>query len=256
MLMGTNFAPTPDNYQWYSNRPGVDGIQSGTLGNEILVSPTDTGVFVYSYFVTIQGCNSDTSTISLRVAGKPIANDDQYTLQLNKTLDNFDIRSNDQFFSTLNRTITITQRPVNGILLRNNDGTYSYTPNKGFLGTDEFRYTICYDCNASLCDEAVVFINVEFEGDCVVPTIITPNKDAINDALQILCLETGLYPENELIIYNQWGDQVFRAKPYTNNWDGTLKGESGKDLPDGTYYYLFKLTPTDTYRKGFITVFR
>ena len=28
------------------------------------------------------------------------------------------------------------------------------------------------------------------------------------------------YPENELTIFNRWGDIIFQAAPYNNNWNG------------------------------------
>ncbi|HRF38557.1 MAG TPA: gliding motility-associated C-terminal domain-containing protein, partial [Saprospiraceae bacterium] len=44
---------------------------------------------------------------------------------------------------------------------------------------------------------------------------------------------------NELIIFNRWNDQVFRAAPYLNNWRGV--NQSGQELPQGTYYYILRL---------------
>ena len=61
--------------------------------------------------------------------------------------------------------------------------------------------------------------------------------------------------KREMVIYNQLGDEVFRASPYRNDWMGTYEG---KDLPDGTYYYIFKLDSSAATqpRTGFITIFR
>ncbi len=67
--------------------------------------------------------------------------------------------------------------------------------------------------------------------------VITPNGDGLNDAL---ILEDILnYPKNELIVLNRWGGTVFEAKPYLNDWRGI--SQSGKPLPEATYYYLVKL---------------
>ncbi|MEM9846399.1 MAG: gliding motility-associated C-terminal domain-containing protein, partial [Bacteroidota bacterium] len=69
-----------------------------------------------------------------------------------------------------------------------------------------------------------------------IPSIITPNNDNINDEFIIPCLSgDSQFPENELIIFNQWGDEVYRARDYQNDWRGTYNSE---DLPDGTYYYV------------------
>ena len=97
---------------------------------------------------------------------------------------------------------------------------------------------------------------MEFTGDCDVPNVITPNGDNKNDVLFLPCITGDDYPDNELVVYNQWGDEVFRQAPYQNQWDGTLDGESGKDLPDGTYYFIFLKGRDSSPIKGHITIYR
>jgi len=50
--------------------------------------------------------------------------------------------------------------PANGSVVLNANGTYTYTPNPGFEGEDEFVYTVCDDGIPSLCDQATVYIEV------------------------------------------------------------------------------------------------
>jgi gliding motility-associated-like protein len=70
-----------------------------------------------------------------------------------------------------------------------------------------------------------------------IPNAITPdNGDGYNDYWNIRDLER--YPDNEVRIVNRWGDEVYFAKPYQNNWAGTWKGDK---LPGGTYYYIIKI---------------
>lgn len=61
----------------------------------------------------------------------------------------------------------------------------------------------------------------------------SPNGDGLNDQFVIQELNDPRFADNEITIFNRYGTEVFRAKPYTNNWDAT-------GLPDGTYFY--KLT--------------
>ncbi|AJR04847.1 gliding motility-associated C-terminal domain-containing protein [Siansivirga zeaxanthinifaciens] len=88
------------------------------------------------------------------------------------------------------------------------------------------------DPSPSPPDECL-FINNEF----------SPNGDSANDFFVIDCIEN--YPDNVLEIYNRWGNIVYKAKGYKNNWDGTSNGRAtlnGSDkLPVGTYYYLLDL---------------
>ena len=79
---------------------------------------------------------------------------------------------------------------------------------------------------------------------------ISPNGDGSNDILYIAGIEC--YPNNEVLIFNRWGVQVFETKGYNNN-DKVFKGysdgratiSSSEPLPDGTYFYILKYTTAD-----------
>ena len=62
----------------------------------------------------------------------------------------------------------------------------------------------------------------------------SPNGDGDNEFFVIEGVEN--YPENNLKIYNRWGNLVFEEDGYRNTWRGDWVGT---DLPDGTYFYLF-----------------
>ncbi|WP_113653334.1 DUF7507 domain-containing protein [Pedobacter namyangjuensis] len=87
--------------------------------------------------------------------------------------------------------------------------------------------------------------------DLFIPNLFTPNGDGNNDRFEIRGLDQ--FPDNELVIVNRWGNEVFRAKNYQNNW-------TGEGLNEGTYYYLLKAkNNADTeYRvlKGWVTLIR
>ena len=89
-----------------------------------------------------------------------------------------------------------------------------------------------------------------------IPELITPNGDNTNDELIIYNLDQ--FPNNELVILNRYGQEVFKATGYdnlTDLFDGT--GKNGNPLPDGTYYYLLELNSSDYGPfKGFIVISR
>ena len=90
-----------------------------------------------------------------------------------------------------------------------------------------------------------------------IPEGFSPNGDNVNDYFEIKGLEE--YPDNSIIIFNRWGNKVFAAEPYDNNWGGTNSfGVSfgGEDLPEGTYFYLLKLTTDDEPIKGYVYITR
>jgi gliding motility-associated-like protein len=84
-----------------------------------------------------------------------------------------------------------------------------------------------------------------------IPNAITPNGDGVNDVWRIR--ELAELPDNEVIIINRWGDEVFNAKPYLNDWGGTYQG---KPLPAGTYYYILKLNDLEEVLDGNITIIK
>jgi gliding motility-associated-like protein len=61
------------------------------------------------------------------------------------------------------------------------------------------------------------------------PKIITPNE-ATNNTFEIIGLDE--YPDARLVIMNKGGKILYDLHPYTNDFDG-------KNLPNGTYYYIF-----------------
>jgi gliding motility-associated-like protein len=74
-----------------------------------------------------------------------------------------------------------------------------------------------------------------------IPTGFSPNSDGVNDLFVIPEIEN--YPNNQLIIFNQWGDVLFESSPYTNDWNGTSESGVIKSnnhiLFDGTYFFVF-----------------
>lgn len=83
----------------------------------------------------------------------------------------------------------------------------------------------------------------------IVPMVLTPNGDNINDVLVIRGIEN--FPNNSLLIVNRNGTKVFYAKNYNNSeviFNGS--GDSNHEfvgrvrtvslLPQGTYFYILE----------------
>ncbi|MNJ85101.1 hypothetical protein D3C87_25680 [compost metagenome] len=72
-----------------------------------------------------------------------------------------------------------------------------------------------------------------------IPNAFTPDGDGTNEVWVIEGIEK--YPDNQLTIYNRWGNLVFTADRYLNTWGGTSNSDlniGGEQLPTGTYYYV------------------
>jgi gliding motility-associated-like protein len=62
----------------------------------------------------------------------------------------------------------------------------------------------------------------------------SPNNDGKNDQFIIGSIE--LYPDNDITIYNRWGNVVYSKTGYANDWEGL--SNSGETLADGTYFVV------------------
>jgi gliding motility-associated-like protein len=65
---------------------------------------------------------------------------------------------------------------------------------------------------------------------------VSANDDNLNAFFNLL----NISPENQVTIYNRWGDKVFEMKNYDNTkkekrFEGV--NNDGDELPSGTYFY-------------------
>lgn len=242
--------PDPEG-RWYSLNPDI------YIGNPLKAKTDVYDVeYGYNYFIwslshgVCEDYSLDTASIYLEYT--PEANDDEYITNYNTELE-FYPKEND--LNIKNTEIVVEGiGDIHGELIKNSDGSFSFIPVPSFIGTIELSYKIYkIECEENF-DEAKIIIKVGEDDDCFGVNVITPNGDGINDFLIFPCLETDSYRENELIVFNQWGDQVFRKYNYKNDWQGTY---NGKDLPVSTYYYvLFLDEKKDKVEKGFFVIER
>ncbi len=215
---------------WSSPDPELvfaDEISSTTVVMDLKV-----GENILVWTVDCGPCGVDSDTLVITYEDEPVAVPDVTTVAFNDTV-SISVIGND--FLPENYSIRIIESPLSGSITQTGDGVWLYTHEGSDDTPDSFTYEVCSDACPDKCSSATVGINVEAE-DCTIPTIITPNGDGINDEFVVECLfATGKYPNNSVIIFNQWGDEVFRAMPYNNDWGGTYNGE---ELPVGTYYYI------------------
>jgi gliding motility-associated-like protein len=85
--------------------------------------------------------------------------------------------------------------------------------------------------NAFNCDNSAQFdVTNDF---CTIPKGVSANNDGDNDNFDLSNLNV-----DRLQIFNRWGMVVYEQKNYTDQWDG--RSSDGKELPDGTYYYIIE----------------
>jgi len=77
--------------------------------------------------------------------------------------------------------------------------------------------------------------------------VITPDGDGLNEKFVIFCSDGAEAIDNNLQIFNRWGQLVYKANKYDCTDLGGLncfEGETndGAILPEGPYYYIFEFT--------------
>ncbi|TXJ10227.1 MAG: gliding motility-associated C-terminal domain-containing protein [Acinetobacter sp.] len=182
---------------------------------------------------TCNGAVCTETTVIITVTGlPPVAVNDTTATEVNTpvtipVLGN-DIQTDEDPLSLCAESAIVTN-PQHGSVVVNNDGTITYIPVTGYTGVDSFQYQIC---DPEGKDTAWVFITIN--GECQLPTVITPNGDGFNETFEVPCASGSPI---SFYVYNRWGIEVYRSEDYANDFDGRYKGAP---LPDGTYYYIVK----------------
>jgi gliding motility-associated-like protein len=227
---------------------------TGATTNSIAVTPTVNT----TYTVTVtnaNGCSaSDVVTITMISGGNVQATDDAGTVQ-NNTSVTVGVAANDTGDPN---TVAVISGPYHGTATIGTNGSIIYTPSNTFEGMDTVYYRIC-DANCSMmCREAKLLITVTKETIIKVPGGFSPNGDGNNDVFVIKGLE--FYPDNELVIFNRWGDEIYKAAPYKNDWSGQSQGKGltlyGNELVEGTYFYILTLDKNTPPMKGYVELKR
>ncbi|NLL28785.1 MAG: gliding motility-associated C-terminal domain-containing protein [Bacteroidales bacterium] len=127
---------------------------------------------------------------------------------------------------------------------------YSWSPTSSLSNTDSSMvlaspsvtttYTVhVYDNNNCASSDDVV-VNIETKVKLVIPNVMTPNNDMINDVFNIQF--EGITAMN-VSIFNRWGYLIANYDGMVEQWDGKTK--SGEMVAEGTYFYYIEVTDVD-----------
>jgi gliding motility-associated-like protein len=189
-----------------------------------------TNIFVWEIDEGLCGDRSR-DTVMITYAEPPQPRDDEYEVDFQGSV-TFDPLENDAIPD--GSSVSFGELPMGATFTINGDGTFTFEAPPNFAGELVLDYTV----NSTGCSSATatVFFLIGKDADCEAPNIFTPNGDGMNDLFIVPCLlNTDEFPNSQVTIYNQWGDEVFRSgRPYLSDWDGTFQGSQ---LPVATYFY-------------------
>jgi gliding motility-associated-like protein len=193
-------------------------------------------------------------TAMVIIAIKPIANND--TLGMDSVAVNCDgvnitVTENDSLGNDNITIVNIIAQPLHGSATMAGN-VITYKPTQGYEGMDTMMYSITVN---GLVDTATIVIKVNCPKDpCTFPDGFSPNGDGVNDNYIIVDCNI-INTKSEMLIFNRWGNEVYhKQNGYNGEWDGKYRNQ---DLPDGTYYYIFKYNDGINQPKtGFIVIQR
>ncbi|SFW90065.1 tandem-95 repeat protein, partial [Chitinophaga sancti] len=175
-------------------------VEGNTLSATVLVAPVhgtivlnSNGSFTYTPALNYNGLDSmkykvcdngvpsmcDTGTVIFTVTpvnDAPVAVDDAVTV-VEDTPTSFEVRTNDTDVEGDALTATVIAGPVNGTVVPNPDGSYTYTPALNYNGLDSLKYQVCDNGTPSKCDTGTVIFTVTPVNDAAV---------AVDDAVTVV----------------------------------------------------------------------
>ncbi|QZT36057.1 gliding motility-associated C-terminal domain-containing protein [Halosquirtibacter xylanolyticus] len=144
---------------------------------------------------------------------------------------------------------SIFDAPFDGALIGETDKEFI-----NILSTTIHGEKVYIQSNDKLCSSPLKMVNIDISSLLEIKPFntITPNNDGKNDTWIIRNIER--YPENNVHIFNRWGDQIASFSNYNNQsvvWKGISKNKNL--VTDGTFYYMIEV-PNYPPLKGWIYV--
>lgn len=200
------------------------GNSTGT-GNiaEFIPNASDAMIQVnYAAYAEINGCVSDTQQITVSIYPNPSA---QVTINPNPVVVTNSFIVQDASLSPGGNLVNWNWTLADS----------SFSQSTSFSGSYAVpgQYPLCltiqntHGCIDSLCTNITVA-----PAEITNINVLTSDGDGINDRLSFEYL--SFYPDNEVFIFNRWGQLLYSAKNYDNSWDGS-------EYDEGTYFYVLKI---------------
>ena len=195
--------------------------------------------------LTYKMCDSQTNTVCRTaevavsiIIGISAQSDDMGNIYSNANISNYAILNNDYLngvvVSANQVNISIIDQPKKGTVSINTDGSLKYIPTAGKSGKDTLSYKICDKSNASICETAKVFVNIN--------AIISAQSDDMgnvysNANISNYAILNNDYLNGVIVNSNQVNISIIdqpKKGTVSINSDGSLKyiptaGKSGKD---------------------------
>ncbi|MEL7121339.1 MAG: gliding motility-associated C-terminal domain-containing protein [Bacteroidota bacterium] len=221
------------NVRWYAD---VTSSNASIIPPE--VNTDSTGTYSFWRSQTLEGCEGPRSELVLKVIGIEVIPLGPYLLP-EGSVEQIEA---EVFIDPDGEPFQISWLDPDNVLLSGNTQILEIAPEEDGL------YTILVESgNCKVSGEVAVEILYELD----MTKVFSPNADGANDFWYIGDIDQ--FPDARVRVFNRWGDLIYQAQPYLNDWDGS--DMQGRKLPMATYYYVIDLN--DNNRKpvtGSITI--
>lgn len=147
-------------------------------------------------------------------------------------------------------TVIVTQSPLPGTIVNVSSGLTTVIITVTDLSS-----------NVDMCSFDVDILCIE---NIRIPQFVSPNGDGQNDTWTIENISS--YPNNNVKIFNRYGNIIFEANNYQNDWEGQISiermpnaivgDEETSRVPTGTYFFILNLGEDFGSRTGYIQLYR
>ncbi|WP_372490092.1 Ig-like domain-containing protein [Chitinophaga sedimenti] len=228
------------------NDPLTTGVVTGP-GNGVIVLNPD-GSFTYTPNISFIGidrvvyqvcdtgglCDSANITFNVQnVNDRPVAVTDNVNVT-EDTPATGNVLTNDTDIDGDALTASLVMAPVNGTVVLNADGSFTYTPNANYTGADSMRYRVCDNGAPVLCDTGIVRFTVINVNDAPVAVddtaavvedtpatgnVLTNDTDIEGNALTASLLTA---PVNGTVVLNADGSFTYTSNANYNGLDSLV----------------------------------
>lgn len=217
-----------------------------TSGDPINFCFRNAGTYSVTTTITdINGCKSTRTSPFVITAFPRPGPDFSWTPEEVSYIDNYV-----NFYSTSASGSIVAQYWDFGDMVNNPNTNSSTVKNPFHEYSDIGKYPVTIvQTNAWGCTDTLIkVLEVIEDFTMYIPNAFTPNGDGVNDIFQPKGM--GWKPDQyEFLIYDRWGNLIFKTKDYTAGWDGMLKGSL---CPSDVYVYKIKaVSHANSSRKEF-----
>ena len=169
--------PQPLTYQWtLVSKPVASGLTNASIQDATTATasftPDVAGIYILRLDVS-DGALSDFAQVLVKANVAPVAVDDTFDARQDQPLTVLapGVLSNDTDGNNDPLTVVLGNTVSHGALTLNADGSFTYTPTTGFLGTDSFTY----QANDGSVDSNIAAVTVTVSQGSPTAITLTPN---------------------------------------------------------------------------------